>query len=415
MKLKKQFFLNILGNIIEFYDFTLFAFLSSVMAPLYFPTKNPLTSVLMALSVFGVSFFMRPVGAVFFGYLGDTYGRRVALKLTIAIMSFTSFAFAVLPTYQDIGWVAPVLFVSVRLLQGFSVGGEYAGAVVSTLEGLPKNKIYLIGSYVTCSSVVGTLIASLVTVALLQPGMPVYAWRFGYVLGGVMGVGVYVMVAKYMYFPPSHAPRVTLTTMVGELWSGSRMLVIAALLMAGFSGAFFYTAFSLASVIMISVRHWSVVWAHMASIGGMVTYLIFVPIFARLANRYGGLRVINAGIWLTLTVGTASLLLILHGSTFTLVMLGAILLSFCCAASQAPINGLICMAFPRSRRYTGFGSTYGIGISVFGGITGMILVRLVLMHDSGLWAVVYLQAITLIAAGALRLGRRHLSDSVTVE
>ncbi|USO00959.1 MAG: MFS transporter [Alphaproteobacteria bacterium] len=411
MPLSRKFLINIFGNVVEFYDFTLFAFLSSTMAPLFFPSENQLVSLLVALSVFGVSFFMRPLGAIFLGYLGDIWGRKVALKLAVVSMALSSFAIAVMPTYDQIGVCAPILFVLVRLIQGFSVGGEYSGAVVSSLESVDAQERYLAGGFVTSSSVVGTLLASIVTVLLHQSWMPAYSWRFGYFFGALMGGGVYWLVHCYACNNLNVRKRISVRAMFAELWRDSRRELVATFTIASFSGVFFYTAFSLASVIMVSVRHWDPVWAHMASIGGMVTYLACVPLFALIAGHKGGVRVMLVGVGLTLVVGTGALLMILHCNEYIWIVLGNVLLSFCCAVSQAPINGLMCMAFPQARRYSGFGAAYGIGISLFGGLTGMILVRLVLLHASGIWVLVYLQTMTLVAGVTLYRWQRQLAIS----
>jgi MHS family proline/betaine transporter-like MFS transporter len=131
---------SIMGNVIEWYDFALFACLAPVLADLFFPNTNYINSLLSAFLVFAVGFISRPVGSIIFGHLGDRLGRAKTLKLTIFLISLPALSMAFLPTYQQIGIYAPILLVVLRLLQGLCIGGEFAGAMIYLAETSPNNK-----------------------------------------------------------------------------------------------------------------------------------------------------------------------------------------------------------------------------------------------------------------------------------
>lgn len=131
------------GTFLEFYDFTLFGFLATIIGPLFFPSTNPTTTLLYYFAVFGTGFAMRPIGSLFFGWLGDKWGgRRSTFMIPIILMAFASLFMGLLPTYGgEVGIWAPVLLVILRLIQGFSLGGEWGGGGITMVAELaPKER-----------------------------------------------------------------------------------------------------------------------------------------------------------------------------------------------------------------------------------------------------------------------------------
>ena len=128
------------GTFLEWYDFLTFASLAIYFSVLFFPSDNPTTALLSSLATFGVGMVVRPLGSALFGTLADKYGRRPIFLTTIVLMGLSTFAVGLLPTYSQIGMMAPTLLVALRLLQGFSVGGEIGGASVYITEHAPANK-----------------------------------------------------------------------------------------------------------------------------------------------------------------------------------------------------------------------------------------------------------------------------------
>ncbi len=126
----KAIFAAMIGNALEYYDVMLYGFFATMLAPLFFPTGNQATSIIASLGTFAAGFVMRPLGGIVFGHLGDKFGRRYALVLTIFLVTIPTLTIGLLPTYADIGIAAPVILVICRLLQGLCVGGEYSGASI---------------------------------------------------------------------------------------------------------------------------------------------------------------------------------------------------------------------------------------------------------------------------------------------
>lgn len=145
------------GTILEYYDFAIFGSLVDVIATLYFPSSSELGSFLASMTVFGSAFFMRPLGGLLIGYVGDTWGRRQALELSITLMLLPSFLIGCLPPYSVGGVSVTIVLVLLRLLQGLAVGGEMVGAFIFTIESAAGNRPGLWGSITKSTSLVGNV------------------------------------------------------------------------------------------------------------------------------------------------------------------------------------------------------------------------------------------------------------------
>src|SRR6516165_5117698 len=141
-----------IGNVLEWYDFGVYGYLATTMSQLFFPGEDKTISLLKAFAVFGVGFVMRPVGSILFGIYGDRHGRRKALSTVIFVMALATFAMGLLPTYQQVGILAPALLVVVRLFQGLSAGGEWGGSTAYIVEFAPAARRGFFGWWQPCRS-----------------------------------------------------------------------------------------------------------------------------------------------------------------------------------------------------------------------------------------------------------------------
>ena len=137
---KRVIFASSLGTVFEWYDFYLYATLAPFFAALFFPKGNATAALLSAFAAYAAGFLVRPFGALVFGRVGDLVGRKYTFLVTIVVMGVSTFVVGLLPTYQSIGWAAPILLVSLRLLQGLALGGEYGGAATYVAEHAPNNR-----------------------------------------------------------------------------------------------------------------------------------------------------------------------------------------------------------------------------------------------------------------------------------
>lgn len=196
-KEKKVVLAGAIGNTLEWYDFTIYAFFVPIIAMQFFPNKDPFLSMLATFGVFAIGFLVRPLGAVFFGYIGDHTGRRKALIISMIMMSFPTFLIGLLPNYHAIGILAPVLLTGLRIIQGLAVSGELTTATVFLIEHADARKRGFAGSLAMAGALLGMVLsaifATLMSELLSSAQLSAWGWRVPFLLGGVIGVlGLFV-------------------------------------------------------------------------------------------------------------------------------------------------------------------------------------------------------------------------------
>ncbi len=156
-ELRHKIMAGFIGNVVEWYDFALYGYLAGVIAPVFFPSDDPTAGLVATYGIFAAGFMMRPLGAAFFGWFGDRYGRVLTMQISVAMMALPTLLLGILPTYAQVGIVAPLLLVLVRLLQGLSVGGEFSSSATDLVETAPKGRRGLTGSWANIGPMTGSL------------------------------------------------------------------------------------------------------------------------------------------------------------------------------------------------------------------------------------------------------------------
>src|SRR3954452_3796054 len=197
------------STIVEWYDFTLYLYFATVLSRVFFgPGK---AALLTALGGFAIAYLMRPLGAVFFGHIGDRHGRRHMMLMSVALMTAAMLATALLPTYSQVGIAAGVLLFLLRCVMGFSVGGEYTGVVAYLLEGAPPRRRGLIASMASAASEIGALlavgIAALTVAWTSEAELASWGWRIPFLFGAVLAGSVWVARSSMEESPEFHRQR----------------------------------------------------------------------------------------------------------------------------------------------------------------------------------------------------------------
>lgn len=197
MSLLKSKMASGLGSVIEWYDFALYGFFASILGKLYYPSTTTNIELLKVFSVFAIGFLARPLGALLFGYIADTKGRVISLKLTPILITCPTLILSVLPTYQSIGLLAPATMIFLRFWQGLCIGGEYANNIIYLCESSKSKHIYFWGSISSCISSLGILLASCVATFLYNfldiNDLVLYGWRVGFGLSSILGVTTFFL------------------------------------------------------------------------------------------------------------------------------------------------------------------------------------------------------------------------------
>src|SRR3954468_23974124 len=194
------------STIVEWYDFTLYLYFATVLSRVFF--GGGAASLLTTLGGFAIAYLMRPLGAVFFGHIGDRLGRRHMLLMSVALMTAAMLATALLPTYASVGPAAGLLLLLLRCVMGFSVGGEYTGVVAYLLEGAPRHRRGLIASSASAASEVGALLAvgvSAITVASMsEASLQAWGWRIPFFVGAALAGSVWIARSTMQESPEFH-------------------------------------------------------------------------------------------------------------------------------------------------------------------------------------------------------------------
>ncbi|MEX3998778.1 MFS transporter [Paraburkholderia sp. EG285A] len=304
-KLFRIVFAGSLGTCFEAYDLFLVGTLAAVMSKQFFSGVNPTAALIFTLLGFASGYLVRPLGAIFFGRIGDRMGRKRVFLITVALMGMATFMIGLLPTYAAAGFLAPVLFVSLRLVQGFALGGEAGGAMVYVAEHVPENRRAFLTSWVQLAPVVGLLLSQVVvqaTRAVVGPAeFLAWAWRVPFFLSlGLLALSVWVRtrMGESPEFERLRSENSVSRAPLKEALTGRRnvsamtcsLLALCPGAAVAFYCAFFYTPFFLTEVLRIGPDTTSLL-----TIGALLVSMPFFIVFGALSDRLDRKLVICAG------------------------------------------------------------------------------------------------------------------------
>lgn len=284
----------VIGTMLEYYDFILYGLAASlVFAPLFFPGSDPFVGTLQSLGTFAVGFLLRPIGGVFFGRLGDRVGRKRVLIITMLLMGGATTAIGLLPTYAQVGALAPALLIVARMIQGLGASAEFGGATIVAIEFAPKGKRALFGSLPGAGMWAGSILATAVlTVMALLPDDQFlsWGWRLPFLLSIVLvGYGLWLRsgLPETPVYAELQEEQATKKSPIRSVLSGQRraVLCVAAAAYGTASIGFFYQVFALnfaSTTLGLNPRQ-----ALVGTLCGSTLALLTTPLFGALADRIG--------------------------------------------------------------------------------------------------------------------------------
>lgn len=376
-KFNKTPLLVLVGNLLEFYDLGLFGFLSVIITPLYFHCEDGITSLLASASVFAIGFFMRPIGAIVFGYIGDTYGRKVCLSRTILLMAVPTTLISLLPTYDQIGLAAPIMLILCRLLQGFCTGGEYNNAAIYLLENVNSHKKGLLSGIMVASSIIGFFLASMVaSVVIAFPQYSSWSWRLAFLLGALIGiVGFYLR--KSQIQESSFSVSQNQSDTYKEFYVNWKNILVTACI-GWLAGTLSLSLVGYMTSYLTSVLYLQLPQASLINNVGLGVYIFFLPVFGFLSDRCGYRRVMEWGAISTIFLSYPFFYLLSAGFFYS----GQIGLALLAAFFLAPMHAYMLKLFPPSFRCRGISTAFAIGVGMLGGTSPFI--STLLLKTSGI-------------------------------
>ncbi|WP_425127936.1 MFS transporter [Burkholderia gladioli] len=387
----------VIGNALEWYDFTVFSFMVVVIAELFFPSFSEYASLLLTTATFGVAFFMRPIGGIVLGLYADRAGRKAALSLVILLMTAGIFLIAAAPTYAAIGIGAPLLIVFGRLLQGFSAGGEFGSATAMLIEAAPRGRRGFYGSWQMSSQsaalLVGALVGTLVTHGLSSEALHAWGWRVPFLLGLLIGpIGYYLRrhLADSEVFLASKASarRVTL----GEVFAQHGREVLCGL---GSVIALTVTIYVLISYLpTFAVKQLKLPYAESfyAVIVGGLLLTVLTPLAGAWSDRIGRKTLSLWSLVATLVLIYPLFLWLDAAPSVGRLVLVQGLLAITLSGYYGPFGAMIAELFPAQVRSTGLSLAYNVAVMLFGGFGQFIVTWLIKATGTPLAPTYYVMA-----------------------
>lgn len=404
--LRKVIAASAIGNFVEWFDFAVYGFLAVTIAALFFPQGNPTLALLQTFAVFAVSFALRPLGGIFFGSLGDRIGRKRVLSITVLMMAGATTLIGLLPTYASIGLFAPLLLALARCLQGFSAGGEYAGACAFVMEHAPTERKARYGSFVPVSTFLAFASAAGLVFGLDQfisnEQMQAWGWRLPFLIAAPLGlVGLYMRLRldespAFQALAAEHSPlRETLRS------HGATIVCLGAFISATALSFYMFTTYL--STYMQVVGGASRPTALLANLMALVFAGLLCPFVGRYSDRVGRRRTILSAC-LALIVAVYPAFSLATSGQLLPSALGAMLLAVGAVICGVVTAVLLSEQFPTRVRYTASAFTYNIAYTLFGGTAPLVATWLIEQTGDRMAPAYYLIVIALIAmAGGMAL------------
>ncbi len=374
-KPKSVFLSAISGNILEYYDFTVYSVFALVIGHTFFPSSSKFLQILWTLGVFAVGFITRPIGGIFFGYVGDKYGRRIALIISMLGMTIPTFTIGLIPSYHDIGVYAPIILIIMRLFQGLCISGEGAGAAIFILEHHQNLRPGFTAGLVHGSNMAGTLIATLVGIIIEQYFYHFdFAWRFAFLLGGAMGlVGFYLRlrVSETPIFKMLAEQKKTLKAPFINVVKTAWKAMFLTFCTGAVASSVVYLVKTYINVYYQDVMHFDNTTSLIYSLYANFIAMVSMPLFGGLTDIIGKFKTL-ALVSLAILILALPILLSMSLPFMWQQILALTILGILSGAIAGASYSFIISLFTPEQKFSGVSFSYNLGITIFGGTSPLI-------------------------------------------
>jgi MHS family proline/betaine transporter-like MFS transporter len=400
-----------LGNALEWFDISVYAYFAVYLSKAFFPASDPTTSLLLTFGTFGLTFLARPIGGVLLGTYADRYGRKASLLVSIAMMTCGTLAVACMPTFDKIGVLAPLLVIVARLVQGFSAGGEFGSSTAFLVEHMPGRRGFVASWQFASqgiSSLLGSGFGALLSSTLSEADLQTWGWRIPFFFGVLIGpVGLYI---RNRIEDATAPPAAKHDTPVRTVFLEQKFRVLLALGALAVSTAVNYLIIYMPTYV-VKTLNLSPTIGYLAAFAAAIAAILFNPVAGFVSDRVGRTRyLIAVGVVLLFAIFPLFLLLTSR-PTAAVVVLSVLALGTLKALYLGALAALMSELFPAATRATGLGLSYNIGVTAFGGMGPAIMTWL------GTFALIgdlapgyYLTAVCLFSLWALITIRLRAAD-----
>ena len=402
---------TLVGTTIEWYDFFIFAQLTAtLLTPLFLEPlgeSNPGIAQILSFAMIGISFFFRPLGAVVAGHLGDRYGRKRILVLTLILMGIATAAIGLLPTYASIGVAAPILLVLLRVIQGFSAGGEWGGAALMAVEHAPNHRRGYFGAYPQIGVPIGMILATgllyILRVAMSPEDFIAWGWRIPFLLSiALIFVGYMIRraVEESPVFKQLSQRKAAEHTPLRELMTGHTKQVLQAALIFISNNAAGYLVIAFFISYTTKVLEMPVAPILLATTIGSVGWLIFTLVGGWLSDKIGRRATFVIGYALVF-VWMIPMFLMIDTGNIVLYTIAIFVLTVGLGLSYGPQSAMYAEMFPAQIRYSGISIGYALGAILGGAFAATVAQILLETTGASVSIAVYIMVLTVISVAAV--------------
>lgn len=395
------------GNILEWYEYALYAYFSTVISTLFFPSDNRFVSMMLTFSTFAVGLAARPFGGILFGYIGDRYSRKKMLTLTILMMSIPTLCIGFLPTYEQIGILAPFTLIMLRVIQGIALGGEFGASCVYLYESVPENKRGFFGSFALTG--VGTgLVLSACTIAIVEAwvskeALYAYAWRIPFfmsVIGSLLAFYMRRNLLETRDFIVVKQNKNLSPNPLGELFRHHKASLLSLFAIFLTTQISFFVVFIFGKTMMIDFLHYDHRTAGQFNLLTMVSYTISTVVFGYFSDKINKRYIVLLGA-IGIFVSVAPFIHSLENGFTSLIFITSLLLGAFIGMTEGTLNPIVAESFPTNIRATSVAFCWNFTAIAFGGVAPILSMWLIENAGGVSTVAYYLMTACLITIGSV--------------
>ena len=400
---KKSVFATGIGNAMEWFDFALYSYLAVIISKNFFSqVENDEIKLIFTFATFAIAFLLRPVCCIVFGKIGDKYGRKVVLTSTIILMAISTFIIGILPTYDQIGIWAPIILLIARIMQGFSVGGEYAGAMVYIAESSPDNKRIRLGSGLELGTLSGYIFASVLITIMFwlipSESMQSWGWRIPFFVSipiGLFGLYLRSHLEESPIFENDLANHQEDEPGFLQIIKENKRDILLCVVFVDFFNITNYMLLGYMPSYLDEIVGIKDTISTPITAVVLIIMLPFAIMFGRLGDKSGNKKIISVGLILGIVFSIISFQF-LNGGNLGFLFIGLLMIGIVLSVYEGTMPGTLPTLFFTNVRYRTLSWTFNIAVSIFGGTTPLVASWLVHVTNNNLAPAFYLLAVSII-------------------
>ena len=407
IKSKNKFIGALLGTIVEYYDYSLYGFSAAIITEKFFSNSDPMTALIKFYTIYAMAYLAKPIGALIFGQIGDTYGRKTALSITIIGIALPTMMIGLLPEYRVIGIWSTMILVLCKFAQGIFSAGEYDGAAIYVIEHVDKRFQSTASAITRCTGVLGMLLAISCVSLFKAPMFPAWGWRIPFLLSLPLAYATFCYRQKFEETPAfTHIKnnKINIKNLIRLFQKQWRSIITVIGLAGSFGGTYQIAIIFMPEYLSIMLPKVACIKQSL-SICIVFAFAICMPIAGFIADRMGLRIVIQASVFGTI-VASIALIAAIEYEMVPLALTAALIIASCVAPFNALTHGIIIPLFSVNERYRAVSFGHTIGSILISGSTNIICMLTIRKCQLHLFPIIYLSSLALLYYYIIQIAHR---------